>query len=218
MKIATKRRPGRPVHAEGNADTRSRIIDAAVLCFGRSGFAEATNRAIARQADVTSASLYHYFDSKAALYRAALREVNAALVEAYRAACREAPDASSMEQLSLGLEKVIELSRRRPGLVRFASDSASEIERNADLDWLDETDAAAFPDFFRDLLKRAHQRGELARGIDIETAVKVLLACVTGLAALHGSLRDEQEFAAVLRTFEELLQGGFAQKPPAASY
>lgn len=217
MKTAPKRRPGRPVHTDGNTDTRGRIIDAAVLCFGRSGFAEATNRAIAQQADVTSASLYHYFDSKASLYRAALREVNAALVEAYRAACREAPDASSMEQLSLGLEKVIELSRRRPGLMRFASASANEIERNADLDWLDETEAGAFPDFFRDLLKRAYRRGELARSIDIETAVKVLLACVTGLAALHGSLRDEQEFATVLRTFEQLLQGGFAQRPAAAS-
>jgi hypothetical protein len=102
--------------------------------------------------------------------------------------------------------------------MRFASASASEIERNADLDWLDPADAAAFPDFFRDLLKRARRRGELARGIDIEAAVKVLLACVTGLASLHGSLRDEQEFAAVLRTFEQLLQGGFAQRPPAAGH
>lgn len=208
MKTPPKRRPGRPADAD-SADTRSRIIDAAVLCFGRSGFAEATNQAIARQAGVTSALLYHYFESKAALYRAALRDVNAALVGAYRAACLEAPEASSMAQLSLGLEKVIELSRRRPGLVRFASASAGEIERNRDLDWLDERDANAFPDFFRELLQRARRRGELARDIDIEAAVKVLLACVAGLAALHGSLRSEREFAVVLRTFERMLRGDF---------
>lgn len=190
---------------------RRRILDAAVLCFGRHGFAAATNHAIARRAGVTSGSLYHYFDSKAALYREALRDVTAALVQSYRDACLEAPEASSMEQLALGLEKVIELSRRRPGLMRFASSSVGEIERNRELDWLDEAEAAAFPDFFRDLLKRARRRGELAPDIDIEAAVKVLLACVTGLAALHGSLQSEREFAAVLRAFERLVEGEFAR-------
>ncbi|HLS81227.1 MAG TPA: helix-turn-helix domain-containing protein [Steroidobacter sp.] len=208
MKISPKRRPGRPADAN-SADTRSRIIEAAVLCFGRSGFAETTNQAIARQAGVTSALLYHYFDSKAALYRAALHDVNAALIGAYRTACLEAPEASSMAQLSLGLEKVIELSRRRPGLMRFASASAAEIERNRDLEWLDERDANAFPDFFRELLQSARRRGELARGVDIETASKVLLACVAGLGALHGTLRSERQFAMVLRTFERMLKGDF---------
>lgn len=208
MRNPPRRRPGRPTDAN-SADTRNRIIDAAVLCFATSGFAAATNQAIARQAGVTSALLYHYFDSKAALYRAALSDVTTALIGAYRQACLEAPEASSMVQLSLGLEKVIELSRRRPGLIRFASASTSEIERNRDLDWLDEGEGAAFPQFFRELMQRARQRDELAAGIDIEAAVKVLQACITGLGSLYDSLRGEREFAAVLRTFERLLVGDF---------
>lgn len=208
MKNPPKRRPGRPADADGAA-TRKQIIDAAVLCFASNGFAEATNQAIARQAGVTSALLYHYFDSKAALYRAALGDVTTALIGAYRQACHEAPEDSSMAQLSLGLEKVIELSRRRPGLIRFASASTSEIERNRDLDWLDEAEGAAFPEFFRQLLQRARRRGELAPGVDIEAAAKVLQACITGLGSVYDSLRGEREFATVLRTFERLLVGDF---------
>lgn len=208
MNRPPRRRPGRPADADGTI-TRQRIVDAAVLCFAARGFAEATNRAIARQAGVTSALLYHYFDSKAALYRAALSDVTTALIGAYHQACLDAPEASSAVQLSLGLEKVIELSHRRPGLIRFASASTSEIARNRDLDWLDESEGTAFPRFFRRLLLRARQRRELAPGLDIEAAVRVLQACIAGLGSSYDSLRDEREFATVLRTFQRLLTGDF---------
>lgn len=198
---------GRPVGV--SSGTRSKIINAALLCFAEKGYAKASNREIARRSGLTSGSLYHYFDSKAALYRAALHDVTAALVDEYRSACREAPDVASMMQLSLGVGNVIELSRRRPGLVRFAAASMSEIEHHDELDWLDQEDADAFPNFFRDLLNRAYARGELGCGIDIEAAVKVLIACISSLASLHGSLKNEKAFALVLRTFERMLQGEF---------
>lgn len=201
------RKPGRPVGSGSGAETRERLITAAIDCFAREGYAKASNKVIAQQAGVTAALLYHYFDSKAALYRSALQEVNAALVSAYRAACKELPEASSMMQLCLGLEKVIDLSHRRPGLMRFASASASEIERHDELDWLEPDDALAFPIFFRDLLLRAKRRGELGRGINIEATAKMLIACISGLASIHGSLSGADEFARLLRAFERMLQG-----------
>lgn len=201
-----RRKPGRPAGSDGG-ETRERIVAAAIDCFARDGYAKASNKTIALQAGVTAASLYHYFDSKAALYRSTLQEVNAALIAAYREAARALPEASSMAQLCLGLEKVIELSRRRPGLMRFASASAGEIERHDELDWLDPDDASAFPDFFRQLLLRARRRGELGKGIDIDAAAKMLLACISGLASFHGSLSGPAEFARVLRSFERMLSG-----------
>ena len=117
------RQPGRPVGSTSGsgADTRQRIIDAAIDVFAREGYAKASNKAIAQRAGVTAALLYHYFESKAALYRSALREVNAELVASYRAACMQRPEASSMAQLCFGLEKVIALTRRRPGLMGYGS-------------------------------------------------------------------------------------------------
>lgn len=203
------RRRGRPPTAEVDGDTRARIVDAAIVCFARDGYAKASNKAIAKLADVTAPSLYHYFESKAALYHFALREANASLLAAYRAACIELPDAPAMEQLCLGLEKVIELSQRRPGLMSFAAASAGEIVRHDELDWLDADEAQGFPRFFRGLLLRARRRGELRAGIDIDSAVKMLIACVSGLGALHGALSGPAEFARVLRAFEHMLQGDF---------
>ena len=203
------RQPGRPVGSTSGsgADTRQRIIDAAIDVFAREGYAKASNKAIAQRAGVTAALLYHYFESKAALYRSALREVNAELVASYRAACMQRPEASSMAQLCFGLEKVIALTRRRPGLMGFASASAAEIQRHAEIDWLSPEDASAFPEFFRELLLRARRRGELARSVDIEAATKMLIACISGLASFHDSLSGPDEFARVLRAFERMLSG-----------
>lgn len=55
-------------------EIRERLIDAAREEFKRCGFAGATTAAIARNADVTEAQLFRYFESKAALFREAVFE------------------------------------------------------------------------------------------------------------------------------------------------
>lgn len=49
------------------ADTRQRLFETAIASFRERGFAEASMREIARDAGVTAASLYRYFDSKEAI-------------------------------------------------------------------------------------------------------------------------------------------------------
>lgn len=51
---------------------REQIMDAALRVFARKGFAQATNKDIAREAEITPGLIYHYFDSKAALLQAIL--------------------------------------------------------------------------------------------------------------------------------------------------
>ena len=202
-----RRKPGRPLGGSIVADTRQRILESAIARFAMDGYGKASNKAIAAEAGVTAATLYHYFESKGTLYRSALREANAVLVNVYRSACKELPDANSMEQLCLGIEKVIALTRQRPGLMAFAAASAGEIRRHDDLEWLEPEDSDAFPNFFRGLLRRARSRGELGRGIDIEAAVQMLIACISGLAALQGTPSATKGFASVLRAFERMLRG-----------
>jgi AcrR family transcriptional regulator len=203
----TVRRAGRPVGADVAVATRKNILDAATLCFAELGYAAASNREIAQRAGVTSGSLYHYFDSKAALYRAALLDANTVLINAYLEVVSEIPEASSVDQLCLGLERAFAVARSRPGMMNFASASALEIQRHKDLDWLAREDAEAFPMFFRKLLMRAKRRGELGSEVNIDAAMNVLLISFASLAFLQGRQVDESAFDASLKAFQQLLRG-----------
>jgi TetR/AcrR family transcriptional regulator len=63
--------------SERSAETRQRILDAAAREFAANGLAGARTEAIASAAGVNKALLYYYFDSKDALYRAALEDISA---------------------------------------------------------------------------------------------------------------------------------------------
>lgn len=51
-------------------DRREQIIDAAMYVFAQKGFTRATNKDIAREAEITPGLIYHYFESKEALLKA----------------------------------------------------------------------------------------------------------------------------------------------------
>lgn len=51
-------------------DRREQILDAAMRVFAQKGFTGATNRDIAREAGITPGLIYHYFESKEAVFRA----------------------------------------------------------------------------------------------------------------------------------------------------
>lgn len=209
--LPARRRParkrGRPEGAGVAAVTRNNIMRAAVYCFAQSGYAQTSNHDIAHAAGITSGSLYHHFDSKAAIYQEALRHCTITLVETYRSAFTEAADCSCIDQLCRGLEGVIAVSRAWPGMVRFAGNSAAEIRHNRELDWLHAEDAQAFTVLFRELLQTASARGELAAGVTVEDAAQLLVALVSGLSMSHDTDLGEARFAATLRSFECLLKG-----------
>lgn len=214
VREAKRRGPGRPPAQAQVADMRQAIIEAAIRCFAARGYASTTNREIAATAGVTSSLLYHYFDAKAAVFRAALVDVNQRLLEVYRASCLEAPDAPSMLQLSLGLKRATELARQRPDIMRFAGHAEAEIQRHPELRIGQEDGAEAFPRLFRELLERARQRGELAASINIDAGVRVLSSCLTRLAGLHGEASTHDEFAQNMLAFEHMLRGDLMRVPP----
>src|SRR5690349_10412136 len=51
-------------------DRREQIIDAAMHVFSQKGFTRATNKDIAREANITPGLIYYYFQSKEALLKA----------------------------------------------------------------------------------------------------------------------------------------------------
>ena len=42
--------------------TRQAIVDAAMVCFARQGYAQTTIRHIATEANISTGLMYHYFD------------------------------------------------------------------------------------------------------------------------------------------------------------
>lgn len=206
-KTRPARKRGRPEGVGVAAVTRNNIMRAAVYCFAQSGYAQTSNHDIAQAAGITSGSLYHHFDSKAAIYQEALRHCTITLVEAYRSAFTEAADRKCIDQLCLGLERVIAVSRAWPGMIRFAGNAAAEIRHNRELDWLHDDDANAFAALFRELLQAASERGELSVGVSVEDAAQLLLSLISGLSIAHDTDLGEAHFVATMRNFERLLKG-----------
>ena len=67
--------PTTEAQAERSAETRSRILDAALSEFAANGLAGARTEQIAAVAGVNKALIYYYFESKEKLYSAALEMV-----------------------------------------------------------------------------------------------------------------------------------------------
>ena len=65
------------IASERAAETRQRILDAAAREFAANGLAGARTEAIAAAAGVNKALIYYYFNSKDALYQAALEDIAA---------------------------------------------------------------------------------------------------------------------------------------------
>jgi len=183
-----KKRAGRPTGATGE-ETQARLLEAACRFFSELGYSQASNQQIARAAGITSGSLYHYFESKAELFAAVYRDVLGALLE------------------------VITLSRERPGLVEFIAAAINEIPRHEELESrLLEEHLELFA-FFHRLLEEGQRRGEIAPEVDLEAAVGTIVSCTSGLALQRRALVNEDEFAALVRGFQQLIRGQFFTAP-----
>lgn len=72
---ATHTAPSRRAPRDRGAETRARLIEAALDVFGRLGFEGATTRQIAREATANLAAIVYHFGSKEALYSAVAEHV-----------------------------------------------------------------------------------------------------------------------------------------------
>ncbi len=68
-------RPYRRARRDRGAETRARLIEAALDVFGRHGFEGATTRQIAKEADANLAAIVYHFGSKEALHLAVAKYI-----------------------------------------------------------------------------------------------------------------------------------------------
>lgn len=101
--------------------TRQDILNAAARVFARGGFHAATMAAIAREAGFTAASLYTYFESKDAIYRALREDLQRRVLATY-----EAPAPSGLtfaQRLELLLQGQLALVAERLDALRVFLDA-----------------------------------------------------------------------------------------------
>jgi AcrR family transcriptional regulator len=203
-----RRRAGRP-SAAASAETRERILRAACACFAASGYGRARNREIAEAAGVTSAALYHYYDSKAELFGAVYRGGLELITKSYREAA--AARRGAVEKLCAMVETNVALNRDHPGLADFLAIAPLELKRHPELAARLGQAGVEVPALFREVLEEGVRSGELAPDLPVETVVQLVTAASYGLSWVHGLLASTVDHEAVVRAFQALLQGRLLQ-------
>ena len=123
-------RLGRPP-SSSSVETRERIVEIAIQAYAELGYEATTNKFIAAKAGITTGALYHYFDSKILMYRAAYEHVQSEIYDRFAVAL------SDVEGFIPRLEAVLEashaLNRDEPWLARFVGAARVDMARHDDL-------------------------------------------------------------------------------------
>ena len=130
MPAKAQRRLGRPP-ASSSAETRRRVLDVARKTFAELGWEVTTNKLVAAKAGVTSAALYHYFDSKLEMYVAVYDDVQE-LVNQRLGAAIDTGDTFAA-QFSAVLEEAHELNAGDPSLARFLASARVDLRRHQEI-------------------------------------------------------------------------------------
>jgi AcrR family transcriptional regulator len=152
----------------------SEIVAAALDVFVERGFAAARVEEVARRAGVTKGTLYLYFDSKAALFKAVVREtIVAALARASATVDRHTGSAAELFAQLLHETWHVMGSARLSGLPKLVLSEARNFPEVAQF-WYEEVVRPGHELFGR-VLRRGIERGEFRR-VDVKLAVRLALA------------------------------------------
>jgi AcrR family transcriptional regulator len=184
-------------------DRRAEILDAAERCFARSGFHRASMQDICGEAAMSPGNLYRYFPSKEALI-AGICERNRADAVASFALVDEAPD---FFQGLAGLARH-HLVDRSDDEVALCAEIMAESRRHPDIAKLYQGIEHDIKDRIAGMLKRAAERGEIRRDIDMDAAASVLMVLGDGMSwrrSVDPSFNPEQVLPLVLNMVHSLL-------------
>jgi TetR/AcrR family transcriptional repressor of uid operon len=183
------------------ADRRRRqILDAAMACFRRRGFHQATMQEICAEANMSAGALYRYFGSKAEIIGAIAEDKHADSDSAFLEATR---NGSLIDALSLMARDFFNKFAEGDGAL--IADIFAEAIRD---------DAVAAPllkinqNSFKccvEAIKASQARGEIDEKLEAREAANTLFAAIEGIALRRAFLRDTDPDAAVAQ-FRALAQ------------
>ena len=200
---------GRPVGTDGE-QTRTRIITAAMRCVAEKGYARTTIREIARAADMTSGSLYHYFPNKSELLDAVVEDIERTSVPRLRSAAAQGDGV--VDRLAAVLDEASLLMREYPHLAAFDRAVRAESNEHPVRGRPKYPGLKALRDTISNILSDARTHGALPPGTDPDAAADAIHALARGLTERAASL-DDGAYAATLASAKDLISGTLFARP-----
>ena len=194
---------GRPVGASGE-QTRARITTAAMRCVAEAGYSQATIREIAKAADMTSGSLYHYFPNKSELLTATVREIDEMAFPRLRAAAAQVDDV--VDRLEAVLDELDRLMREYPYMAAFDRAMRAESTAHPRGGRPRYPGLKALRDIINGVIGDARAQGALPPDTDPAAASNAIYALTRGLTERAANLAPGA-YAATLGSAKELIRG-----------
>ncbi len=194
---------GRPVGADGE-QTRRRIITAAMRCVAEAGYSQATIREIARAADMTSGSLYHYFPNKSELLAAAGAEIEEIVLPRLRAAAARSDDV--LDRLDAVLDESHRLLCDYPYLTAFLRALRAGSTARLRRDGPKYPGSKALHHVVAEIVADAQRQGRLSPATDTRSVVEAICALIRGLSEQADSRRPDTQQATLISA-KKLIRG-----------
>lgn len=194
---------GRPVGAKGE-ETRERILAAAMRCVAEVGYSRATIREIARLADMTSGSLYHYFPNKSELIKATFINVAETAVPRLSAAADRAEGV--VDKLVAIFDEGGQLQRDYPYASAF--ERAIQVENTDYLQLAQNCDSifTVLRSIVVSVVEEAYEEGALGEGVDVESVANVVYTILRGLHE-HAATAPAEEYQSTVGALKRLIEG-----------
>jgi len=181
----------------------SEILDAAVVCFARSGFHKATMRDIVQESGLSAGAIYNLFSSKQEIIAAIAARRHDEERRLFEEALKQATVAKSLKAIRdhflSELNSPKQRLRRRVTVQLWA-----EAQHDSTLQRVARDTFAKPHKLLRDLLTDWQHRGEIARQMDADAMARFLIAAFHGLV-LQSEWDERLAIKPLLDIFDVLL-------------
>jgi AcrR family transcriptional regulator len=208
----TRRRPGRPLGADG-AETRLKILHSARQVFASTGYERASLKQIAEDAGITRNAIANYYASKIELYGAALASVQAVVAGQILDDAKNVTGSVHRRVIAV-FESAVTFSQTDETFVRFFVISTVDAITHPEL-----REKALLPidsvrEYVGNLLDTAVHAGEIDTEIDTEATTQVCMDLLWGLAMDIGFYSDEQRTQRTMRAIDRVVSVTLAPVRP----
>lgn len=183
--------------------TREKLLNAAELEFGESGFHSVGISDITRRAGVALGTFYVYFESKEEIFRALVSYMSQRVRSWIAERLVDVPDRLTAEQR--GLELFLEFVREHKGLYRIISE-AEFVAHDAFV-----AHYQAFARAYRENLEAAGGRGEIVSG-NYEVWSWAIMGMAVFLGLRYAEWDEQADPKEISKAVMELIGNGMAAK------